>query len=121
MKGVPTKTWSVYERRRLLKLGALDQPWNVVARAFPGRSADACKVQFNIMRRKARGLPVAADKPRAIIGPRVRHTADDVRFSAAPRQPEPDYADLTSAFFGDPRPGRSALDQKRAAMEGGAS
>ncbi len=57
------------------------------------RSDAACCTKYHLERRRA-----------------VREGANVVIAAAAS---QPDYRDLTAAFFGDPRPGRSALDLKR--------
>jgi len=65
------------------------------------------------MLREARGL--FRDKPlyeRKANG-RIRRTADDAKLMAAQPQPTPEYTSITASVFGDPLPGRSALDRKR--------
>ena len=85
--------------------------WIALAEHFPERSFYAVRQRWLTLRNKAKGI-----KPN-------RHPLKPRPFDRehARRMPEPrpvpkalpDYNDLTAAFFGDPRPGRSALDQRQ--------
>jgi len=67
----------------------------------------ACKVQYYALKRGTAKSP-AEDKrfktAKETIDLRIRETLAN----------RPEHKSLTAAFFGDPLPGRSALDQKRA-------
>lgn len=111
-RAAPFKKWTEAERKLLLTLAAEDRNWNSIARSLPGRTVTACKVQHNIMLREAQGLFRVRDvKPRKVNG-RISRTADDIRLMTSPPASPPDHTSITAAVFGDPRPGRSALDRR---------
>lgn len=83
-------------------------PWDKVAALLPGRTVAACKYQFFKGALGKRPRETVADLRTARERSEAADTARQARASAvdAPRS-------LTAAFFGDPLPGRSALDQRR--------
>jgi hypothetical protein len=87
--------------------------WHEIAKHFIGRSGLACRQHWLKLRAGAGGA-----------APRVRMTEwrANGRISKAakariqpPPAAAPPHTSLTAAVFGDPPPGRSALDRKRAA------
>lgn len=110
------RPWSNADKQQLLELRAQHRSWDNIAKSFPGRTADACKQLHNIMLREAQGLfRPKVSEPRKVNG-RIHRTADDVRLMAERPAPLPEYTSITAEFFGDPRPGRSALDRLRSGM-----
>jgi len=104
------KPWTDAERKRLLTLSADDRSWRNIARAFPGRSASACKQMCNVLLREAQGIfRVHAVTPQKANGRISRQGSR----SEAPTLPADDTRSITGVVFGDPLPGRSALDRKR--------
>lgn len=92
--------------------------WPRVAANMPGRTVEACKQAFNSYVRKQR-LAVAA--PSVAASPNRLKSWQDRR--ARERAAEQERAaalahqrSTASEFFGDPLPGRSALDKKRAGI-----
>jgi Myb-like DNA-binding domain len=88
--------------------------WHEIAKHFEGRSWLACRQHWLRLRRGASGA-----------APRVRMTEwrANGRISKAAKtrmQPPPaalpSHTSLTAAVLGDPLPGRSALDRKRAGV-----
>lgn len=109
---------AIKKARQMIQAGAT---WKAVGREL-GCAADTVRrwldPQWAEMRRKqvneARlrkrlGNPVQREKPQSL---RVAVKADAERAFA---QVPPDTRDLTARIFGDPLPGRSALDQREAA------
>jgi hypothetical protein len=100
--------WLADEIERLLALGhtaRLDE-WPAIAEThFPGRTAKACKQQYYNCRaaRASLGAKAQLQEPEAAAVPVRAHRAET-------REPQ----SITAAVFGDPPPGRSALDQRAA-------
>ncbi|CAM5403075.1 hypothetical protein AFEL58S_02066 [Afipia felis] len=100
------KTWSPSECARLEKLLGMiardaggdvsARQWRVIAAHFPDRS-----------------LKAVSDRGRVILS--LRRSAETVVRRKARQQPRLSEgpATITAAVFGDPPPGRSALDQMR--------
>lgn len=112
MKNAPFngKPWSYPESTKLLKAcGDRSIPrteWMAIAASLGGtRTVAACKQQLAKLRAldRRKKNQVKADARRAEM--------------QAPPAPHalPQHASLTAAIFGDPLPGRSALDQRRSA------
>jgi hypothetical protein len=86
-----------------------DDAWMVLGEEFPGRSYVSCRQRWLTLRNIAKGVKrVRLDRPRK------RNRA--MRIMPADRlplpPPLPEHRTLTAAFFGDPLPGRSALDRR---------
>lgn len=107
----PSRPWSKAEHALLISLGAhtRDDQWSTLARRhFPMRTGAACKVRYNLSTRALRGVPPPAPRLREYKGDGIRAATP-----APTSDPISHHQDLTAAFFGDPLPGRSALDRKR--------
>lgn len=88
--------------------------WREIAEGFPGRSFYAVRQRYLTLRNHAAGIVRERD-----------HRARPVRSvkrgpvkKQAPPKPQPtfEYETLTAAFFRDPPPGRSALDNRLAGI-----
>ncbi len=113
------RPWTVIERAQLRALAAAQRcDWDAIARHFPGRTASACKAQHQMLMRAEAGRPRDHSGERKVNG-RIRHTDSDLRLMAAPPPLAPDHESITAAVFGDPPPGRSALDRRRDTYERG--
>jgi hypothetical protein len=103
----PGALWTPEEIERVLVLGAtarLDE-WPAIARAhFPGRTAKACRQQYYVGRAARRARP---SSPLREVGAATT--------AVAPPRVAPAHMpqSITAAVFGDPPPGRSALDQRK--------
>lgn len=124
--------WTEADQARLLKLRDDDGlDWSAVAAAMPGRTLAACKVQYYERLRErcgarrysaTRQLPPAPPRPAPVAAPAVTpapvvarearggslaglREAAELRLRIAERG-------LTGGVFGDPPPGRSALDER---------
>ncbi|MEY9158260.1 SANT/Myb-like DNA-binding domain-containing protein [Bradyrhizobium japonicum] len=117
-------SWPVHKIRNLWTAAELDRlcaavegaggDWARVAANMPGRSEAACKQAYNSRRRSER---LAKEAPAAAAAPKRLKSWQDKR--AAEKAAEQERArafaqerSAASAFFGDPLPGRSALDQR---------
>lgn len=100
------KPWTLEEREKLLQLVQhLGRAWQAIALQMPGRTAEACKRAYED-RYAAQSKLDRSHRRRA-----REKLAEQERAKAAAHEPT-----ITSAFFGDPLPGRSALDKKRAGV-----
>ncbi|WP_438278106.1 SANT/Myb-like DNA-binding domain-containing protein [Nitrobacter sp.] len=103
----PGAPWTEEEIERLIGLGSTARgmgEWGVIARThFPGRTPTACKQQY-FHSRGARHDPAEVE-PRDL-------SASGPSAAAAPVWRQAPQS-ITAAVFGDPPPGRSALDQRR--------
>lgn len=117
------KPWLASELARLKAAAESrgSKTWADIAVDFPGRTPMACAQQMSLIRRAARG-DGRAKKPAAgerVANGRIRRTDLDVAQGRhqAPLKPsqQPSHTTLTAAICGDPLPGRSALDQMKAA------
>lgn len=102
-KGQTSKAWSDADHRRLCALAKEGKSWDEIAAEFPGRTASACFTRYR------RGY-----EPR---GPSQRRASMDNAFQARQAVAELPPRSLTAEFFGDPLPGRSALDRRSAQPE----
>lgn len=115
------KRWSPADDEKLLRLcgrftfigvngnGVItEQDWTQIADEFEGRSTGACKTRLVDLRNSAAGKPKPC-RARA----KVVHGADS-DFARSYQSPIslPDPVSITAMIFGDPLPGRSALDHK---------
>ncbi|WP_407146266.1 hypothetical protein [Bradyrhizobium sp. ORS 86] len=105
--------WTEIEHRKLRYMREVEKrPWAQIT--LPGRSSGACEVEYS-----ARGFrhlaPAGPDAPTECAAP----TAPKFDFTALRERAELRLrileCGLTGGVFGDPPPGRSALDQRRAA------
>lgn len=100
------KPWTPAEREKLLQLvQQLGRAWKAISLQMPGRTAEACKRVYED-RYAAQSRLDRSHQRRA-----REKLAEQERAKAAAHEPT-----LTSEFFGDPLPGRSALDKKRAGI-----
>lgn len=111
--------WSIEEISKLCEaVGRLGADWTRIAATMPGRSVAACKQAYNSHERRKR-LDQAAPSVKA--SPNRLKTWQDrrARERAAEQERAAAFAQqrsTTSEFLGDPLPGRSALDKKRAGV-----
>jgi hypothetical protein len=114
MKQIPL--WTAPEVERLLRLAdAHDRNWQKVALRMPGRTAVACQIRFYMPPHlRVSGLPRPAPPPSAASSASDAITAR-LKTEAA-RRAALTHTTITAAVLGDPLPGRSALDQKRASI-----
>lgn len=113
--------WHSTEIGRMFAMRGETPPrkWREVADSL-GRSTKACELQMHLelKRRAARNegfAPPARAKShnRVLRRTRAEMLSDGKRQVAPdPRAPIPQHTSLTAAAFGDPLPGRSALDLK---------
>lgn len=93
------------------------EAWREIAGRFPGRSVYAVRQRLLTLRMLADGTkrPRQPKLARAAKGRRRRSKLDvEPTLSVQPPRPtSPAPVNLTAWVFGDPLPGRSALDQKR--------
>jgi hypothetical protein len=101
--------WTNEENAELIAAGDKRQEWDDIGIRLK-RTRWACKVQYHFLKRG--GAPVKASVQRVT---RQNATA----FAKEIRDTLPQYDSITAAFFGDPLPGRSALDQMRAGQGSG--
>ncbi|MBR1033060.1 SANT/Myb-like DNA-binding domain-containing protein [Bradyrhizobium liaoningense] len=117
-------SWPVHTLRNLWTAAELDRlcvavdgaggDWARVAANMPGRTEAACKQAYNSHRRRER---LAKAAPAAAAAPKRLKSWQDKRAKEKAAEQERARAfaherSVTSAFFGDPLPGRSALDQR---------
>lgn len=112
-------TWSPDDDARLLARCAArqvkgEQAWRAIAEHFPGRSFFAVRQRYLILRMKAAGIARNRKRKSRAVKGRKRFAPTASPLQLRPLLPE--HKTLTAAFFGDPLPGRSALDQKRSAQ-----
>ncbi|WP_036010653.1 SANT/Myb-like DNA-binding domain-containing protein [Bradyrhizobium yuanmingense] len=92
--------------------------WSRIAAEMPRRSAVACKQAYNTHERRKRladAPPSVAASPKRLKSwrdKRAKEQAAEMERAIAAAQER----SVTSEFFGDPLPGRSALDRKRAGI-----
>ncbi len=140
MKGI---VWTDQDLSRLAALYKTDLQWREIAASFPGRTPAACILAFyNIGARARRAAIRAGVKPFAGKKPRKRRKcggADHLVYPPTPRLAAPlprnsavlsfsalqaaaelrdriEVLGVTGGLLGDPAPGRSALDQRRAGI-----
>lgn len=84
--------------------------WQKVAEGFPGRSYQAVRQRYVTLRNYAAGGVRDRDRNSRPTRPPagMKHHPDPL--------PAAEYQTITSAFFKDPPPGRSALDKRRAGI-----
>jgi len=105
---MPRRSWTMDEKFRLVAMrDGQGHSWKVIASAFPGATAQTCQSQYCNMKDKredrARRKPTDSLASAAQLEDRARRTAL--------RQMR---EDITAVFFGDPLPGYSELDTRRA-------
>jgi hypothetical protein len=107
--------WSFEEIEKLCavveRFGA---DWKMVAAQMPGRTVASCKQAYNShvrRRRLAEAAPSVAASPKRLKSwqdKRAKEKAAEQERARARAQ----QRSITSEFFGDPLPGRSALDKR---------
>lgn len=98
------RRWTAAENAELLRRCDAGEPFETLAGDL-GRSADACKQRYNILKRPVTVIAVGRADPAVTAAEAARLRRDP-----------PVHQSITAWFCGDPLPGRSALDQMR---EGG--
>lgn len=93
--------------------------WHALAAArFPGRSGEACRIRYQTLQRRALGfepkprIRASAAKGHPTFVRRVDREAEALAEGAAARNRC--HTTITGYVFGDPLPGRSALDKRNA-------
>lgn len=99
-EGVSPKYWTPDEHARLLALVAAGKKWPEIAEEL-GRSESAVSARYSRYRDGGGFRQTRREVQNAAIAAR------ELNGSLAPRS-------LTAEFFGDPLPGRSALDRRQA-------
>ena len=108
--------WTPHEDTKLLDLIKGRQrlstaEWEAVGKNFPDRSIHAIRNRYSYLRAIATGNLTPRRSGRAVNARHIRHNAEDIALRANPIDlPYP--ASITAFVFGDPLPGRSALDKK---------
>lgn len=125
------KRWTDPEIAKLLALRARGDNWDDIAREMR-RTPSACQVQFGkhrpagtskkrrAMRTKQAPLaPVIAVLQAAPGAPSARRVSTAVLLHDAELRARIALQGLTAGLLGDPLPGRSALDERKARGQGG--
>lgn len=99
--------WTPEENATLLAAGDKGKEWGDIGVRLK-RTRWACKVQYHFLKRCG---SIKVSNQRAS---RQNATA----LAKEIRETRPQYRSLTAEFFGDPLPGRSALDQRRVEASG---
>lgn len=95
-------TWNAEDDATLLKLrGQEKKRWGVIAQEMD-RPRSSCSGRYEDLTEPAAKTNLVADRT---IVPEDRFVDRNIRVNLAPR-------DLTAAFFGDPKPGFSALERR---------
>jgi DNA-binding Lrp family transcriptional regulator len=102
--------WSDDENGALIEAGDKGEPWGDIGARIK-RTDRACKVQYNLLKRTAAGAVPKAPHQRII-----RQSATELAKQI--RDTSPQHRSITAEFFGDPLPGRSALDQRAGQGDG---
>lgn len=106
------QTWAPEEVRLLVHLREVERKTWVEINAVLGRKApDACCNKYASLRRAA--APPTAAK---FDGRSATRTREQAAFAARDARSAGGPISITAWVFGDPPPGRSALDQKRAGL-----
>jgi hypothetical protein len=110
------RPWTEFDNERLMAAVGPDQRFSdkafkPIAQAL-NRSPTACRTQYRLLKAAA----VLAEA-RASRAPRQHQTRAEMAAAAkAARHGVAEPLTLTAEIFGDPRPGQSALDKKRAGI-----
>jgi hypothetical protein len=97
------EVWTADENAQLIAAGDRGEEWGAIGIRLK-RTRWACKVQYNALKRE--GAPVKPSYSRA-----ARQSA--IALAQEIRETRPQHRSITAEIFGDPLPGRSALDQRR--------
>lgn len=116
--------WTEDQTKTLIRMGQAAEPWSKIAEAT-GRGIDACKAKWAEIRTKE-NLPQRPQKQAAVTTkarrrkPRVDSPDAEVMVARDALAARPHAIltprSLTARVFGDPPPGRSALDMRRAGI-----
>ena len=101
------RKWTVQEKADLVRLRGEGLGWNAIATRIPGTSAQMCA--------KMHSAIANAEKPREGRWFGLRCADETLADRDARRAESLARTDITANFFGDPLPGRSALDRAREA------
>ena len=109
--GQAGKPWSQAEIAQLFELRDVEKlEWSQIARRLVDRKPEACKVKYNIEKRKQAGTYQRPPATGFFLTKHAERIA--VNMTKAQQAAAPAPRSLTAQFFGDPLPGRSALDEK---------
>jgi hypothetical protein len=97
--------WTDAENTKLLAAGDKGEQWGEIGLRL-NRTGTACKVQYNTLKRRERG------EAKHVSVQRIRRL-EATALAKEIRETRPQHRSITAEFFGDPLPGRSALDQRR--------
>lgn len=106
----PFKPWSEADQKRLEDLVHAKWPWEEIGRRL-GRTAIACKVRFHAARRGSARVKINRVHGN---GWTARRASDEAAAAARELRTHVSPRTLTAEIFGDPLPGRSALDRRLA-------
>ena len=96
--------WTEEENAALIAAGEKGEDWGEVGPRLQ-RTGDACKVQFNMLKRGGSRKEARASVQR-VARQAATALAKEIRDAA------PQHRSITAEFCGDPLPGRSALDKR---------
>lgn len=102
--------WTDEENADLIAAGDKREEWGDIGVRLH-RTRWSCKVQYNFLKRQAEGLP-----PKLSFQRMTREKA--TALAKVMRDTRPQHRSITAELFGDPLPGRSALDQRRSEASG---
>ena len=109
--------WSLYEDGKLIELVERDHAtWASISRII-GRAANVCAGRYRLLKGGGHRpiVPIAEIDVLRTLPPGLEEDRDR-RIAARDARAESDLrqGSVTAAFFGDPPPGYSALDRRRA-------
>jgi hypothetical protein len=108
--GQAGKPWLQPEITQLFELRDVETlEWSQIAQRL-GRKPEACKVKYNIEKRRQAGTYQRPPATGFFLTKRAERIAVNVAKAQQAAAPAP--RSLTAELFGDPLPGRSALDAK---------
>ena len=109
--------WSHAEICKLFTLRDIEGlKWSAVAAEMPRRSQEACQVQYGKLADKGRALVISSVQVRQAPPSRApaRAVPTSRLIAVAELMQRIGVQGVTAGLLGDPLPGRSALDRKRA-------
>lgn len=110
MRDGPKNYWLAADVARLVNLRDVDRlAFPAIAEMFPGRTKKDCANKYYL--EQARRANTAS--PTIAVRERIRRSGKQIIEALQKPMRLPEHATLTAALFGDPLPGRSALDRQR--------
>lgn len=119
--------WTPEEDALLEQLGdgpTTREAWGVLAaKRFPGRSLHSCRCRYNLLQKRALGIDdgrrgerkgASTGKGHLTFAGKVDNEAEALAEAEAARRRY--HPTITGYVFGDPLPGRSALDKRNAGV-----